>query len=179
MSDPFIGQIVSFGFTFAPVNWALCQGQTIPISQNDALYNLLGTTFGGDGVNTFALPNLSGRIPVNQGQGGGLSSYVMGQVSGTESVTLTTNTIPSHTHTVVASSSAGTSNTPSAGAYLSDEGPGTPAVSTYVAGTPATQTALAGTTISQTGNSLPHENRQPFLCINYCIALFGIYPSQN
>ena len=179
MSDPFIGQIVSFGFNFAPANWALCQGQLMAISQNETLYTLIGTTFGGDGSTTFGLPNLSGTVPVNQGQSSGNSNYVMGQVSGTESVTLTTNTIPSHTHAVVTSNAGGTTNIPSSSTFLSNEGPGTPAVTTYVPGAPATQTALAGTTIGVSGGSVPHENRQPFLCINYCIALYGVYPSQS
>src|SRR5262244_2437427 len=99
MADPFLGQVIAVGFNFAPVNWALCNGQLLNISQNDALFNLLGTTFGGDGVNTFGLPDLRGRVPVNQGTGQGLGTYVMGQVGGSESVTLIASNLPQHTHT--------------------------------------------------------------------------------
>jgi microcystin-dependent protein len=179
MAEPFIGQVCSFGFNFAPINWAPCNGQTVPISQNETLFVLLGTTFGGDGVNTFQLPNLQGRVPIDQGQGSSLSPYVMGQLSGTESVTLTLQQIPTHTHSVATSNTPGTTNIPSTSTFLSNEGPGTPAVTTYVPGTPATQTALAGTTISPSGSSVGHENRQPYLAVNFCISLFGIFPSQN
>jgi microcystin-dependent protein len=179
MSQPFVGQVCSFGFTFAPVDWAFCNGQTLPISQYQALYQLLGTTFGGDGNTTFQLPDLRGRVPLNQGQGQTLSPYVMGQVTGSESVTLTSGQIPAHTHSVATCNTPGTTNVPSTGTFLSDEGPGTPAVTTYTPGAPATQIALAGSTISPSGSSLGHENRQPYLAVNFCIALFGIFPPQN
>jgi microcystin-dependent protein len=179
MSQPFVGQVCSFGFNFAPIDWMQCNGQLLPISQYQVLYTLIGTAFGGDGINTFQLPNLQGRVPVNQGQGPGLSNYVMGQPSGTENITLTTAGIPSHTHSVATSNTPGTTNVPSSGVFLSDEGPGTPAVTTYTPGAPATQVALAGSAISPSGSSQPHENRQPFLAVNFCISMFGIFPSQG
>jgi microcystin-dependent protein len=179
MAEPYLGQVCSFGFTFAPINWALCQGQLLSIGQNDALFALLGTTYGGDGQSTFGLPNLQGRVPINQGQGSSLSPYVLGQQSGSESITLTSLQLPIHNHLVATSNTPGTTNVPSTGTFLSDEGPGTPAVTTYTPGTPPTQTALAGTTISPSGSSLPHENRQPFLAVNFCIALAGIFPPQS
>jgi len=177
MSQPFIGQVVAVGFNFAPVNWALCTGQLLSIAQYDALYTLLGTTFGGDGVNTFGLPDLRGRIPLNQGTGPGLSPYTMGQIGGTENVTLTAGNLPTHTHTAGTAKSPGTTNIPSGSTVLSDEGPTSAAITTYVPF--ANPQPLVGTTISRTGNSAPHENRQPFLAINFIIALYGIYPQQS
>ena len=179
MAEPFVGQVCSFGFNFAPINWAFCNGQIVPIDQNTTLFQLLGTTFGGDGVTTFQLPDLRGRVPLNQGQGQSLSNYVMGQVTGSESITLTSGQIPAHIHSVATSNTPGTTNVPSTSVFLSDEGPGTPAVTTYTPGAPATQVALAGSTISPSGSSVGHENRQPYLAVNFCIALVGIYPSQG
>jgi microcystin-dependent protein len=177
MSEPFLGQVIAVGFNFAPVGWAFCNGALLSISQNDALYSLLGTTYGGDGVNTFGLPNLQGRVPVNQGTGPGLSNYVMGQVGGVESVNLSAGNLPTHTHTAGTANSAGSTNIPGSNTVLSNEGPGTPQITTYVAF--ANQQPLVGSTISNTGNSVPHENRQPLLAINFIIALQGIYPSQT
>jgi microcystin-dependent protein len=179
MAEPYVGQICSFGFNFAPVNWAFCNGQTVPISQNDVLYTLLGTTFGGDGVNTFNLPNLQGQVPINQGQGPSLSNYVMGQQSGTESITLTSLQIPSHTHPAFTCNTPGTTNVPSTGTALSDEGPGTPQVTTYAPNASAPQAPLSGSTISPSGGSQPHENLQPYLALNFCIALLGIFPPKS
>jgi microcystin-dependent protein len=178
MSDPFLGQIITVGFNFAPYGWAFCNGQIMSIAQNDALYSLLGTTFGGDGVQTFGLPNLMGRVPVDQGQGPNLSNYVMGQTSGTESITLQTSELPSHTHTAVTSNNPGKANTPSNTTILSDEGPtSTQTVNTYVPFS-SPQPLVAGT-IGPSGGNAPHENRQPFLAINFVIALQGIYPQQS
>src|SRR3954447_15423241 len=112
MSQPFIGEIRMFAGTFAPAGWALCQGQPMSISENDALFTLIGTTYGGDGQNTFNLPDLQGRIPLHHGQGAGLQNYIMGEAAGVESVTLTTNQIPTHTHAYAASTAAGTDNNP-------------------------------------------------------------------
>lgn len=177
MSDPFLGQVIAVGFTFAPVGWAFCNGQLLSIAQNDALYNLLGTTYGGDGVTTFGLPDLRGRVPLNQGTGPGLSSYVLGQSAGVETVTLASGNLPKHTHTAGTAKSPGTTNVPSASTVLSDEGPGTPVITTYTAF--ANQQPLVGTTIGPAGSTLPHENRPPLLAINFVIALQGIYPSQS
>lgn len=172
MSSPFIGEIRMFGGNFAPLNWAYCNGALIPISQNDALYVLLGTTYGGDGVNTFALPNLSGRTPVHQGQGLGLSNYVIGQVGGTENVTLNVNQYPAHTHTLLASSDAGTLPGPG-----NDVLAGSTTMKAYT--DLAANVSLNPAALSSSGGSQPHDNMQPFLCISFIICLFGIFPSQN
>jgi microcystin-dependent protein len=172
MSEPFLGTIRLVGFNFAPVNWALCQGQLLPISQNTALFSLIGTYFGGDGQQTFALPDLRGRVAVSQGQGPGLSSYTQGQAAGFETVTLNSAQVPAHTHTLMASTNA-TGYNPGPGLAL-----GTPAAAVRVYGASA-PTPLASASIGQFGSSLPHENRQPYLGLNYIIALAGIFPSQN
>lgn len=172
MSDPFLGTIRLVAFNFAPVGWALCQGQTLPIQENTALFSLLGTYFGGDGVNTFGLPDLRGRVAVSQGQGPGLSNYGQGQPGGAETVTLAGSNAPTHTHTMMA---AATVTTP-------DPGPsavlGTPAAAVRLYGSGAA-TPLAGNSIAPFGSSVPHENRQPYLALNYIIALNGIFPSRS
>lgn len=177
MADqPYIGEIRMFGGTFAPVNWALCNGQLINISDNAALYNLLGTTYGGDGINTFALPNMQSRIPIHNGQGSGLSNYVIGQLAGTETVSITASTMPQHNHLVNATNNTASTNLP-ANAVLA-----TPAATmgTVLYDTLAAQTpALAANTIANAGGSVPHDNLMPLLCVTFIIALFGIYPSQN
>jgi microcystin-dependent protein len=175
MAQPYIGQIISVGFNFAPVGWMLCQGQTLPIAENQALYALIGTTYGGDGVNTFALPNLCGRVAVNQGQAPGLSPYVMGQSAGAENATLTASQVGSHTHPLMASTQSGSSNTPASTTALAQNAQ--TEVNMYSSAAP--NTTLAPSSISSVGNSVPHENRQPFLTINYIIAVDGIFPSQN
>lgn len=165
--DPYIGQLLLVGFNFAPEGWALCAGQLMAINQNPALYNLIGTTYGGDGVNTFALPDLRGRVPVHQGAG-----YVIGQIAGNESVTLTLQNYPQHVHTFLAGSANANNTNPSGNAI----GGGVPAFGA----TPTVAGQFVGGTISLApGNSLPHENRQPFLAMNWIIALNGVYPSQN
>jgi microcystin-dependent protein len=175
MSEPFIGQIIAVGFNFAPVGWALCNGQTLDISSNAALYALIGTTYGGNGVNNFNLPNLTGRVAINQGQGPGLSNYVLGQAAGNETVTLSSGQMPGHTHVVLGTSAAATSANPSNSSLLGSTASG---VEVYAA--PGNPVALAPTSIGPfPGGSQPHENRQPFQVINYIIALVGIYPSQG
>ena len=173
MSDNFIGEIREFGFNFAPYGWALCNGQLLSISQNTALFSLIGTYYGGDGISTFALPNLQSRVPIHQGQGVGLSPYNLGQQGGTESVTLTTQQMPQHNHgaNTVSGSPAGASR-PS-NAY-----PGA-ATSGSVYSTAAPDSTFNTNFIGFAGNSQPHNNIQPYLCINFCIALQGIYPSRN
>jgi microcystin-dependent protein len=175
MSEPFIGQVIAVGFNFAPVGWALCQGQLLPISQYEALYQLLGTTYGGDGQNTFGLPNLCGRAALGIGQGSGLQFYNIGQLGGVESVTLTTVQFAAHTHALQGAATA-TTPTPGPAVVL-----GMPAAATpiYAAGT-GIGTTLAPSAVSPAaGGGGPHEDRQPSLTINYIISLFGIYPSQN
>ena len=171
MAEPFLGQIQLVGFTFAPHNWALCNGQLLSIEQNTALFALLGTTYGGDGVTTFALPDLRGRAPIHQGQGPSLSNYTIGEAGGSEQVTLNVNQIPSHTHQIAPASSTDqqTTNRP-AGAYPTAGG---------VYASNANGSAMGATTSAASGGGLPHSNVQPYLTMNYVIALAGIFPSQN
>ena len=172
MSQAFLGTIRLVGFNFAPVDWALCQGQLLPISQNSALFSLLGTYFGGDGQQNFALPDLRGRVAISQGQGPGLSNYTQGQTGGVETVTLNSAQAPAHTHTLMAATNA-TGNNPGPGLAL-----GTPAAAVRMYGA-SSPTPLAPASIGPFGSGLAHENRQPYLGLNYIIALAGIFPSQN
>jgi microcystin-dependent protein len=149
-----------------------CEGQLIPISENDTLFNLIGTTYGGDGQSTFALPDLRGRLPVHQGQGQGLSTYVLGETGGVEEVTLTTQQIPAHNHPYVVSAAAGDQISP--GGNLSAQSFNvTPYINDVGAG------AFNPSAVTATGGSQPHTNLQPYLCINYIISMFGIFPSQT
>ena len=159
-----------FAGNFAPVGWAFCDGSLIPISENDALFNLIGTTYGGDGQNTFALPDLRGRVPVHQGQGQGLSSYIIGQYSGVETVTLTTSQIPLHSHVPQGNSAASNSSNP-AGMFW-----GASSANAYISAASANASVNA-TALGPGGGSQPHENRMPYLAINFIISLFGIYPT--
>ena len=168
MADPFVGEIRMFGGNFAPQGWAFCNGQLLPISEYEVLFNLVGTTYGGDGQSTFALPNLQGRVPVHQG-----ANFVMGQPAGAETVPLTVNQMPQHSHMLLASSNAGTQTNP----------PGN-ALATIVAGSAylegAASVALASGSVSPApGGGQPHNNLQPYLCVSFIVSLFGIYPSQN
>jgi microcystin-dependent protein len=157
----------------APRGWALCDGQLLPISQNTALFSILGTTYGGDGRTTFALPDLRGRVPVHQGQGPGLSSYDLGQSAGSENVTLSTSQMPSHNHLVnVDTGDNGTTSHPN-NQYLASSG----GVSIYNSVTDSS--TLNPGTVQAAGGSQPHSNLQPYLCIDFIIALEGIYPSRN
>lgn len=179
MPTPYIGEIIMFAGNFAPVGWALCQGQLMPISDYDALYELLGTTYGGDGDTTFALPDLRGRLPVGQGHGPGLSNYVIGQQLGVEAVTLTAAQLPPHSHPVAAVNGPGGANVPAGNVLLSvlggQAGSGQFQVAAYAPA--ADQTHLNVSTIGLAGGSQPHENRQAYLSINYLIALEGLFPS--
>jgi microcystin-dependent protein len=172
MSEPFVGEIRMFGFGFAPQGWALCNGQLLPISQNTALFSLLGTTYGGDGRTTFALPNMQSRVPVGQGQGPGLSSYAEGQAGGAETVTLAAAQMPGHTHPVKASSSAAGSDQPGGRALARS------ASHIYTA-EPDTSTVMNADMLGGAGGSQPHGNIQPYLAVNFCIALTGIFPPRN
>jgi len=171
MSDPFIGEIRMFGGNFAPLSWATCSGQLMAIAQNDALFALLGTTYGGDGQTTFGLPDLRGRLPIHQGQGPGLSPYVLGQAGGTESVTLTTSQIPGHNHLVSANGAAGSVDTPTNNYWAAS------ASSASIYSDKAPSATMAPT--NPAGGNLPHDNMSPFLCVTFIICLEGIFPSRN
>jgi microcystin-dependent protein len=161
-----------FAGTFAPQGWAACDGQLMAIAQNDALYSLIGTTYGGDGVTTFGLPDLRSRVPLHWGQGSGLSNYVIGQAAGVESVALNINQIPNHTHTLIANPATGDQTSPSNTGLAGGDG-----VSRYVAGTPAT--AMSAQAIPSQGGSQPHTNLQPLLAVMFIICVNGIFPSRN
>lgn len=172
--QPYIGEIRLFGCTFAPNGWADCDGQLLPIADNDALFALIGTTYGGDGQTTFALPDLRGRVPLHQGSSPGLSTRVIGEMAGAESVTLSSTQMPSHTHTVAATSAGATSTAP-AGLLPAAVSGDTFYVTTAAGNTAAAMSAQA---VQAAGGSQPHENCMPTLGVRYCIALFGIFPSQ-
>jgi microcystin-dependent protein len=173
MSSPFVGEIRMFGGSFAPAGWAFCNGALIPISENETLFNLIGTTYGGDGQSTFALPDLRGCIPIHQGQGPGISqSYVIGERAGVEAVTLTTQQIPGHNHNMLASTAAATNPSPNGNILAAS-----PTISSYVIDVAGPQ--LAAGAVQGTGGSQPHENLMPFQCISFIISLFGVFPSQN
>jgi microcystin-dependent protein len=185
MSEPFLGEIRMFGFNFAPVGWAQCNGQLMAISQNTALFSLLGTQFGGDGVSTFALPNLQSRVAVHVGQGAGLSQYVMGEQTGVENVALTTLQMPTHSHNVNCNGSA-----TATGGSVFGKGNGATPVGNYpglaaspsnavYASAPGAGNLMNAGMIQPVGNSQGHENLQPLLVVNFCIALEGIFPSRN
>ncbi len=173
MSNPYIGEIRMFGGNFAPAGWAFCQGQLMPISENDALFTLIGTTYGGDGQETFGIPNLQSRVPIHAGTGPDGVNYQLGEMAGTEAVTLTTQQIPTHAHALQASTSVADDPSP-ANKLLGESRPGTN--SFYQ---DATTNPMATTAISTVGGSQPHENLQPYLAISYIMSLFGIFPSQN
>jgi len=179
MSDPFLGEIRMTGFNFAPVGWALCNGQTLSISQYSALFALLGTTYGGNGTTTFNLPDLQGRVPIHWGTGAGLSTYVIGENGGTENVTLLYNQMPLHNHLVNVNNAAGNSADPT-GKFLAETSNGAkPPVLTQTYTNAATNGTMAPTAISTAGGSVPHPNLQPFLTVNFIIALVGIFPSRS
>jgi microcystin-dependent protein len=171
MSDPFVGEIRTFGFNFAPQGWAMCNGQLLSISQNTALFSLLGTNYGGDGRSTFALPNLQSRVPIHQGQGAGLSPYVIGTAGGVESVSLTGSQGASHGHLIGASGGDATAGRPG-GAVLAR-------TADEIYGASPDGTTLNATTVQPSAGGTPHNNIQPYLVLNFCIALFGIFPSRN
>ena len=173
MSEPFVGEIRIFAGNFAPRGWAFCDGQLLAVSQNDALFSLLGTIYGGDGRTTFALPDLRGRIPIHAGHGPGLSDRRLGASGGSESVTLTLNQLPSHGHALTASTHNATSPNP-AGNILAQSS----SFDAFVRNPSTTATATTSA-IRSTGGSRSHTNMAPFLCVHFIISLFGIYPSQH
>jgi microcystin-dependent protein len=164
----YIGEIRMFGGNFPPNGWAFCQGQLIPISENDALFTLIGTTYGGDGQSTFALPNLSSRVPVHMD-----GNFPIGSAGGTETVTLTTNQIPTHIHLPACNSQPGTSTAPGNGVWAAN-----PDVGPYAAAI-ASAGNMDPNTMTPTGGSQPHDNMLPYLAINFIISLFGVFPTQN
>ena len=168
---PFIGEIRMFAGNFAPAGWAFCNGQLMPIAENDALFNLIGTTYGGDGQETFALPDLQGRLPVHHGQGPG-SNFVIGQQGGVEEVTLTVNQIPIHSHPLQASTTLASDVNPANRVVAQ---PGTAGNYLYIEDQPSL--TMAPTAISSVGGSQPHSNLQPFLCLNFIISLIGVFPT--
>jgi microcystin-dependent protein len=176
MADPFVGEIRMFGFNYVPENWQACDGSLLSIAENSALFSLLGTTYGGDGQSTFAVPDLRGRVPLHQGTGPGLSTHVIGELAGTETVTITPQQMPAHLHSVVATSSLANTGTPGnsllPGAVSND--------TMYVTDiTGLTGIPSAAATVTPAGGSQPHENCMPTLTVGYCIAVNGIYPSRN
>jgi microcystin-dependent protein len=173
MSQPYVGEIRMFAGNFAPNGWMFCEGQTLPISENDVLFNLIGTTYGGDGQETFNLPNLASRVPIHMGTGPDGTTYQLGEMAGTEQETLSVQQIPSHNHPALASTSQGTAQNPSGGVLAQ--------VTTSQAGVlmfgSDSFAAMNNQSIGPAGGSQPHENTQPFLCINFIISLYGLYPS--
>ncbi|HEV2840318.1 MAG TPA: tail fiber protein [Chthoniobacterales bacterium] len=174
MSSPFVAEIRIFGFNFAPTGWAQCNGQILPISQNTALFSLLGTTYGGNGQSTFALPDLQGNAAMHPGQGQGLSLRDLGEQSGAETITLLVSEIPFHTHSIMAVPEVSDVQTPTVDTALGRSGGG----SAYTAA-PANIVQLAPQALTPAGGSLPHNNMQPYLTLNYCIALQGVFPPRT
>ena len=170
--SPYVGEIRMFAGNFAPNGWMFCEGQTLPISENEVLFQLIGTTYGGDGEETFNLPNLASRVPLHMGTGPSGITYQIGEMAGTEQETLTVQQIPSHTHPLTGSSGTATVQDPT------NQLAATSQAQTYTNLTDAL-TNMAANSIGPAGGSQPHENTQPFLCINFIISLFGVFPSQT
>jgi len=172
MSQPYVGEIRMFGGSFAPAGWALCQGQLMPIAENETLFNLIGTTYGGDGQATFGLPDLQGRVPLHAGQGPGITqNYQIGEQTGSETVTITAQTTPIHTHTLIGSTANATDPNPGGNILASST-----VLKPYLID--FTNNNLAGSSISMVGGSQPHDNMMPFLVVSFIISLFGIFPHQ-
>jgi microcystin-dependent protein len=167
MAQPYVGEIRMFAGSFAPAGWMFCSGQLLPISENEILFQLIGTTYGGDGQSTFALPDLQSRVPLHMGNG-----FILAETGGVESVTLTTQQIPIHTHALLGSTGNAAQANPNNNLLASST-----IVKLYAVETP--DTAMAGTNIQPVGGSQPHSNIQPYLCISFIISLFGIFPSQT
>jgi microcystin-dependent protein len=169
MAQPYVGEIRMFAGNFAPAGWMFCEGQQLPISEYETLFNLIGTTYGGDGQVTFALPDLRGRLPIHQGSG-----FQLAQVGGAEEVTLTTNQIPAHAHPALASTATASSNDPTG-----NVGGGVTVAAVFLYGTDNPLTPLSSKAVGSTGGSQPHSNFQKYLCVDFIISLFGIFPSQT
>ena len=174
MADPFVAEIRIFPFNFAPKGWAWCNGQLLPLSQNTALFSLLGTTYGGDGKSNFALPNLQGRAPMHPGQGPGLSLHDLGESSGSETVTLTQAEMPSHSHSLMANTTTGTKSTPAGNSLARVSG-----ATTYLPPAGAALAAMSDQAVAPAGSSQPHNNMMPYLTYYFNIALQGVYPPRT
>jgi microcystin-dependent protein len=172
MAQPYVGEIRMFAGNFAPNGWMLCEGQALPISENETLFQLIGTTYGGDGQETFNLPNLASRVPIHQGTGPDGTTYQMGEMAGVEQVTLTVQQIPIHTHALLASTDAGNAVGPESNVLANP-------FNTFPYFPSAGSLPLNTQSLTPVGGSQPHENLQPYLCINFIISLFGIFPSQT
>ncbi len=168
MSNPYVGEIRIFAGNFAPAGWMFCDGSLLPISENETLFNLIGTTYGGDGQSTFALPNLQSRVPIHAGSG-----FTLAQAGGEESLTLTAQQLPQHTHAPGASSGAGTTGSPTGAVWAASNDYGQ-----YLTPPGASNAQMASGAIGATGGSQPHDNMLPFVAVNFIISLFGIFPSQ-
>jgi microcystin-dependent protein len=167
MAQPYVGEIRMFGGNFAPAGWMFCEGQLLPISENETLFQLIGTTYGGDGESTFALPDLRGRIPIHQG-----NNFILAETGGAEEITLTTQQLAGHTHALQASGAQATTNAPTNDTFAHSTGS-----TIFPYGTDLPLTTLQANTISPVGGSQPHVNFQPYLCVDFIISLFGIFPS--
>jgi microcystin-dependent protein len=167
MAQPYVGEIRMFAGNFAPAGWMFCEGQLLPISEYETLFNLIGTTYGGDGQSTFALPDLRGRVPIHFGNG-----FTLAETGGAETITLTMSQIPAHSHALLASSSPGTSNTP-----VSNLTAESASINTYIQD--VTNSNMSPSAVTSVGGSQPHDNFQPYLCVDFIISLFGIFPSQT
>jgi microcystin-dependent protein len=170
--DPFVAEIRIFPFNFAPKGWAFCDGQILPLSQNTALFSLLGTTYGGDGKSNFALPNMQGNVPMHPGQGPGLSLHDLGETGGSDTVSLLESEIPSHSHALMASQSDATDQSPANEEFAAGVG-----IGTYAA--PGALVQLSSNGVAPAGGDQPHNNLQPYLTLNFCIALQGVYPPRT
>lgn len=174
MSNPFVAEIRIFPFNFAPKGWAFCDGQSLPLSQNTALFSLLGTTYGGDGKSNFALPNMQGNAPMHPGHGPGLSLHDLGETGGSETVTLLESEIPGHSHSLRAVVDQGDVSLPQPGVVLAQ----TVGATGYVPGNPALA-LMSLNSLTPAGGDLPHKNMQPYLTLNFCIALQGVFPPRS
>ena len=170
---PYVGEIRMFAGNFPPNGWMFCEGQTLPISENEVLFQLIGTTYGGDGQSTFNLPNLASRVPIHMGTGPDGTTYQLGEMAGTEQETLTVQQIPNHTHPLTASTATGTTPSPSGNVLAATAG----GIALFYEG--STDGQLNAQAITPAGGSQPHENTQPFLCNNFIISLFGVFPQQT
>lgn len=182
MDQPFLAAIFLFASNFAPTGYAFCAGQLLAISSNTALFSLMGTTYGGNGISTFGLPDLRGRAPIGQGQGPGLNPYVLGQQGGNENITILTSNLPSHNHSIAVSSAAGTTGVPGTTTYLAKgpstgSGPNATVEKTY--STTAPDTTLSPSAVGITGSNVPISVLSPYLAVSYIVALVGIFPSRN
>ena len=173
MGEPYVGEIRMFGGNFAPNGWMFCEGQSLPISENEVLFQLIGTTYGGDGEETFNLPNLASRVPIHMGTGPDGTTYQIGEAAGTESETLSTQQIPNHNHALLCSTAPGAVNAPSNQVIAAS-----PSIKLFIEDSPDA-TLNTANSVSPAGGSQPHENCQPFLFINFIISLFGVFPSQT